>query len=1073
MSQQKSIMSFFSKGASAKPKEKAKAKEDEKENEPKPLNGQDEKIDETNAKKGSCDDDESKENSSNHRNVDNEKKQEEKKEASKDGLPPLRKTAKRVVKRKSEAEEEECAKKAKKEDAMEEDENENSPKPVEQKKRTARKSMPGPTKTELAQVEKLEKLKKQQEDETKEEAEEMEVDDSPVKVTKHKKKKAVIESDSDEDESDEKEAEEKDDEKKNDSDDGLGDESESDGDISMDAISAENIVETKRRRNVTEPVANNADKKSPNEKSPPTKSVKGKKSPEKEKKKSSARKENKIKEEAKTDEKTSKGKKEADDKNKVKEETKKSPPKKEIKVEEEVKTTKDDKEEPQAKNSSEKEKHSPEKKEKIHSFFDKKTATPKQKDSTKKETTGTPARTTNTFQSFFSPKAGAKERNEGGADYEVVVKKSSYHPVDDSFWKRGEKTPYLALAKTLQAIEDTSGRLKTIEILSNYFRSVMVQTPDDLLPSVYMTLNRLAPAWEGTELGIGETLLMKAIANTTGRSTAQIKTDAGKTGDLGLVAETSRGGQRTMFQPAHLTVAAVFARLKDIAALTGHSSTSKKVEKIQAMLVACRGSEARYLIRSLAGKLRIGLAEQSVLQALAQACVQTPTGQDYPPEKAIAFKSSESEAFKERLADQALKLKTAYCECPSYDLVIPALLENGVDRLHETCKLTPGIPLKPMLAHPTKGVQEVLTRFENCKFTCEWKYDGERAQLHLSEDGTMNIYSRNQEDNTTKFPDIIARFKNCLGDKVKTAVLDTEAVAWDREKKTIQPFQVLSTRKRKDAVEEEIKVQVCLFAFDLLYLNGETLVRKPFLERRQLLKENFTAVEGEFQFAKAVDGETTEQIQEALEESVKENCEGLMVKTLDVDATYEIARRSHNWLKLKKDYLDGVGDTIDLVVIGGYLGKGKRAGGYGGFLLACYEPENEEYQSICKIGTGFSDEDLVKHTAFFKDHVIEKPKSYYAYDQSHAPDHWFDVAQVWEVKCADLSISPVHRAATGIVDPAKGISLRFPRFIKIRDDKNPEDATNAEQIATMYRSQDVVKNQAKQKAASAEDDFDF
>lgn len=129
-------------------------------------------------------------------------------------------------------------------------------------------------------------------------------------------------------------------------------------------------------------------------------------------------------------------------------------------------------------------------------------------------------------------------------------------------------------------------------------------------------------------------------------------------------------------------------------------------------------------------------------------------------------------------------------------MVIPALLSEGTAELHKTCKLTPGIPLKPMLAHPTKGVQEVLTRFENMKFTCEWKYDGERAQIHLHEDGKITIYSRNQEDNTTKYPDIIERFKNCIkdsGHKLKSCVLDTEAVAWDKEKEQILPFQVIQS----------------------------------------------------------------------------------------------------------------------------------------------------------------------------------------------------------------------------------------------------------------------------------------
>ncbi|XP_040569971.1 DNA ligase 1 isoform X2 [Lepeophtheirus salmonis] len=655
--------------------------------------------------------------------------------------------------------------------------------------------------------------------------------------------------------------------------------------------------------------------------------------------------------------------------------------------------------------------------------------------------------------------------------YIEALKKNSYHPIKDAPWLRGEKTPYMALSKTFEAIEATSGRLKTIEILANYLRSLLVLSPDDLLMSIYLCLNRLAPAYEGVELGVGDGLLIKAIAQTTGRATDKIKAEVERRGDLGLVAESSRGTQRTMFKPQPLTINSVFNKLKEVAMMSGHSSMSKKVSIIQGQLVACRESEARFLIRSLAGKLRIGLAEQSVLQAIAHACLMTPPGQDYPPEVMQAFSDPTSDKFKEALEPISLAVKTAYCECPCYDKLIPVLLSDGPMELHKHCKLTPGIPLKPMLAHPTKGVSEVLSRFEDAKFTCEWKYDGERAQIHLHDDGKITIYSRNQEDNTSKYPDIINRFSKCIKDGVTSCVLDSEAVAWNRDKKMIQPFQVLSTRKRKDADSSEIKVQVALFAFDLLYLNGKPLVKESFRERRRLLQENFVEIDEEFWFAKSADPDSIEEIQELLEDSVKENCEGLMVKSLDVKATYEIAKRSHNWLKLKKDYLDGVGDTIDVVVLGGYLGKGKRTGSYGGFLLACYDPENEEYQSICKIGTGFTDESLVTHFNFFKDHKIPEPKSYYAFDSSLKPDHWFEPVQVWEIKAADLSISPTHRAANGIVDPQKGISLRFPRFIRIRDDKNPEDATSSQQIADLYNSQEQVKNQSKK--SDKEDDFDI
>ncbi|KAK2900593.1 hypothetical protein Q8A67_008708 [Cirrhinus molitorella] len=639
--------------------------------------------------------------------------------------------------------------------------------------------------------------------------------------------------------------------------------------------------------------------------------------------------------------------------------------------------------------------------------------------------------------------------------------RAHYHPVDHACWKKGQKVPYLAVARTFEKIEEDSGRLKNIETLSNFLRSVILLSPDDLQCCVYLCLNQLGPAYQGLELGVGETVLMKAVAQATGRQLDKIKAEAQEKGDLGLVAESSRSNQRMMFAPANLTAGAVFTKLKEIANMSGNSAMNKKIDIIKGLFVACRFSEARYIVRSLAGKLRIGLAEQSVLTALSQAVCLSPPGQEFPPAVLDAGKGMSVENRRVWLEEKALILKQTYCEMPNYDAIIPVLLKEGIDELPKHCKLTPGVPLRPMLAHPTKGVGEVMKRFDEASFTCEYKYDGERAQIHILENGEVRIFSRNQEDNTSKYPDIISRIPQVKKENVRSCVLDSEAVAWDREKKQIQPFQVLTTRKRKDVDASEIKVQVCVYAFDLLYLNGESLVREPLSKRRALLRESFEEKEGEFVFARSLDSDNTDVIAEFLEQSVRDSCEGLMVKTLEKHATYEIAKRSHNWLKLKKDYLEGVGDTVDLCVIGAYLGKGKRAGSYGGFLLACYDEENEEFQSVCKIGTGFKDEDLEQHYNFLKEHILPKPRPYYRVDQSAEPDVWLEAVQVWEVKCADLSLSPVYKAAMGLVDPEKGISLRFPRYLRIRDDKKPEDATTGSQIADLYKKQQQIQNQGE------------
>lgn len=279
-------------------------------------------------------------------------------------------------------------------------------------------------------------------------------------------------------------------------------------------------------------------------------------------------------------------------------------------------------------------------------------------------------------------------------------------------------------------------------------------------------------------------------------------------------------------------------------------------------------------------------------------------------------------------------LTSGYSELPSYDVIIPAMVGHGIMNLHEFCKLRPGVPLKPMLAKPTKAITEVLDRFEGQTFTCEYKYDGERAQIHyVAKDtdeelsqampgatkeaagGVAAIFSRNSEDLSKKYPDILSKLHTWVAEDTKSFVLDCETVAWDVVEKKVLPFQQLMTRKKKDVKIEDVKVKVCVFAFDLLYLNGEPIVKKSLHERRDLLKQSFVPVEGEFAFATSMDGRELDEIQTFLDESVKASCEGLMVKMLDgTESGYEPSKRSRNWLKVNISHFPSVSSPA---VLGG------------------------------------------------------------------------------------------------------------------------------------------------------------
>lgn len=747
-------------------------------------------------------------------------------------------------------------------------------------------------------------------------------------------------------------------------------------------------------------------------------------------------------------------------------------------------------------------------------------------------------------------KASQEQADEEQTSGDPNVVYGDYHPVDSvsKFWSVNEPVPYRALTDCFRHIEEISSRLAIQETLCNLFRSIIALSPFDLLPTIYLCSNKLAPAYEGVELGLGDALLIKAISQATGRADRDVKTSLKTEGDLGLVAEKSRSQQKTLgfaTKKKPLTVGHMYDVFLEIAKLSGNKMQERKVESIKKLLVQAEGdyAESRYIVRYLQGKLRIGLAEKTVLTALAHAVTITPP---VPEAKNASRKASgtppgvhgtwarrldsrikesgkprDNTSIQSELEHAVQVLRQVFSEVPSFDTVVPELLAGGVDEARKNCELTPGVPVTPMLAKPTKGISEVLDRFEGQQFTCEWKYDGERAQVHKfhdsNGDAVVKIFSRNSEDTTGKYPDLAEvlpsvegpassdsgstflkevekavctggkdsgeveapqfgtkldlDFKMDTHDTVDTYVMDGEVVAYHPEEKKLLPFQKLSTRARKDVTTENIKVQVIYAAFDLLYINGQSLLKEPFAKRRAMLHHHFREVPGRFAFANGADytGRDVNDVDAYLNASVEGNCEGLMVKTLMTDATYEPAKRSLNWLKLKKDYMEGLTDTFDLVPIAAWHGKGKRTGNYGAYLLAAYDDEEEEFQSITRVGTGFSDDKLKELSDFFQQNgkICEsKPTNVRVGEGMNEPDVWLDPCVIWEVRAADLSVSPVHMAAVGKASPGKGIALRFPRFIQQREDKNVEDATSANQVLQMYYDQPQVDS------SKAEDDDD-
>ncbi|KAG5496807.1 hypothetical protein JIQ42_03641 [Leishmania sp. Namibia] len=622
-----------------------------------------------------------------------------------------------------------------------------------------------------------------------------------------------------------------------------------------------------------------------------------------------------------------------------------------------------------------------------------------------------------------------------------------------------ESVPFAAVVDVLADISAIGSRLECLKQLTFLLLAVIERCPEDLVPVMYLVINKHAPQHEGVELGIGDAALVKVVAECCGMTEARAKEAYRQSGDLAEMAQLHKQKQSTLMKPKPLSARSVFKTYREIAMMSGKDVMRRRSDLIKGLLRDAQGPEVNLIVRGLQQKMRIGLAEPSALAAVGYAFALHFIG-------SAKMHEMEEAQLQTLLNTGADSLARIFYEVPSLEVVLSAVLANGfmilvpgssIATQHaKDLSIRPGLPVKPQLACPTSGITVILDRLQGKRFTSEYKYDGERAQIHYEKESGFHIFSRNSETHTGKYPDVISMLPNVFdADEVQSFIIDSEVVAVHPVTGALQAFQVLQHRGRRNIAEEDVSIPVCVFVFDILYFNGEPQLKKTLQQRRELLWRFIRPFPPKLSFATYLDSDNVEEVQKFLEKSIADGCEGLMVKTLEEEANYTPAKRSHYWLKLKKDYMDGVTDTLDLVPIAAFYGKGKRTGVFGGFLLACFDPKADEYQSICKIGTGFQDDELEKLTQSLKPFVVHDKPRYYR-TGGEEPDVWLAEAQVWEVKAADLSVSPVHQAAVGLVDPDKGIALRFPRYMRQREDKKPADSTSAQQVAEMYKAQSLV-----------------
>jgi len=579
------------------------------------------------------------------------------------------------------------------------------------------------------------------------------------------------------------------------------------------------------------------------------------------------------------------------------------------------------------------------------------------------------------------------------------------------------------ISELFEMMEKTTKRIE----LTNILVELLKKTPKKIIPNiVYLLQGIIRPNFEGVELGIAEKLAIRAISKSAGLPIKKIEDDYRECGDLGLTASNIlKIKTQTTFTAEKMTVERVYETLFKIAKLEGKGSQDLKMKYISSLLNDATPLEAKFLLKILLGTLRLGIAENTVMDALA-----------------IAFTGKK---------ENRVQIENAYNVSSDLGKVSLIVATDGIDEIKKF-KISLFSPIRPMLADRVQSEKDVIKKMPE-QFVAEYKLDGERVQIHKQSDKIV-LFSRRLENITQYYPDIVERIGKTLN--VNEGVFEAEIVPINENTGEFLPFQELMHRRRKYKLDKAVsQYPITVNFFDVLYYDKKDCLNLECSERRKILEQ----IVREDNFSKLVPMlivKNENEVEDFLENSINAGCEGLKLK--DPSAPYRAGMRGSNWLKLKREYRNELGDSLDLIVIGAYFGRGRRTGLYGTLLLATYNPEKDNLPSICKVGTGFTDESLDQLYQILSNKVTLK-KNPRIISEMEA-DIWFEPELVLEIVASEITLSPIHKTGLDLIRKSSGFALRFPKFTgKIRYEKAVEDASTGEEVFALYKRQSKINHE--------------